>query len=156
MNIAAHRDGQWVPVNNYIKQIPNDSARHFLLDGRFAYYTMPAVKPLRSIPVQSLLGPSNMFSVLAVLSVLGATGQVSAQNVTGRKYVWHPVQLSVLEYFLVVAPKTYPSLPLGAIKPTGWLHDQVSFHLPATLVDSSAKLMVQTNGLAGHEHDFYD
>ncbi|KAA1468402.1 hypothetical protein DENSPDRAFT_463211 [Dentipellis sp. KUC8613] len=40
-----------------------------------------------------------------------------------------------------LAPKKFLSLPLGAVKPAGWLHDQ---------------LMVQTNGLAGHEHEFYD
>ncbi|KAJ3722727.1 hypothetical protein DFJ43DRAFT_1133814 [Lentinula guzmanii] len=40
-----------------------------------------------------------------------------------------------------LAPKQYLSLPLGSIRPTGWLYDQ---------------LMVQTNGLAGHEHEFYD
>ncbi|KIK68378.1 hypothetical protein GYMLUDRAFT_91918 [Collybiopsis luxurians FD-317 M1] len=40
-----------------------------------------------------------------------------------------------------LAPKAYLSLPLGAIRPTGWVYDQ---------------LMVQTNGLAGHEHEFYD
>lgn len=40
-----------------------------------------------------------------------------------------------------LAPKAFNSLPLGAVLPTGWLYDQV---------------MVQTNGLAGHEHDFYD
>ncbi|KAE9405566.1 hypothetical protein BT96DRAFT_934810 [Gymnopus androsaceus JB14] len=40
-----------------------------------------------------------------------------------------------------LAPKQYLSLALGSIKPTGWLYDQ---------------LMVQTNGLAGHEHEFYD
>ncbi|KAJ3782006.1 hypothetical protein GGU10DRAFT_409635 [Lentinula aff. detonsa] len=40
-----------------------------------------------------------------------------------------------------LAPKQYLSLPLGNIRPTGWLYDQ---------------LMVQTNGLAGHEHEFYD
>ncbi|KAJ6593366.1 hypothetical protein B0H19DRAFT_18636 [Mycena capillaripes] len=39
-----------------------------------------------------------------------------------------------------LAPKKFLSLPLGQIRPTGWLYDQ---------------LMVQTNGLAGHEHEFY-
>ncbi|KAJ7743834.1 hypothetical protein B0H16DRAFT_1560781 [Mycena metata] len=40
-----------------------------------------------------------------------------------------------------LAPKTFLSMPLGSIRPTGWLLDQ---------------LMVQTNGLAGHEHEFYN
>ncbi|KAI8985545.1 hypothetical protein BD414DRAFT_488407 [Trametes punicea] len=40
-----------------------------------------------------------------------------------------------------LAPKKFLSIPLGKVKPAGWLHDQ---------------LVVQTNGLAGHEHDFYD
>ncbi|KAF5391810.1 hypothetical protein D9757_001851 [Collybiopsis confluens] len=40
---------------------------------------------------------------------------------------------------LQLAPKMFWTLPLGDIKPTGWLHDQV-----------------QTNGLAGHLHEFYD
>ncbi|KAF7319812.1 hypothetical protein MKEN_00763900 [Mycena kentingensis (nom. inval.)] len=39
-----------------------------------------------------------------------------------------------------LAPKKFLSIPLGSVRPTGWLFDQ---------------LMVQTNGLAGHEHEFY-
>ncbi|OJT11217.1 hypothetical protein TRAPUB_12261 [Trametes pubescens] len=40
-----------------------------------------------------------------------------------------------------LAPKKFLSIPLGNVKPSGWLHDQ---------------LVVQSNGLAGHEHEFYD
>ncbi|KAJ3006879.1 hypothetical protein NUW54_g3766 [Trametes sanguinea] len=40
-----------------------------------------------------------------------------------------------------LAPKKFLNVPLGKVKPAGWLRDQ---------------LVVQANGLAGHEHDFYD
>ncbi|KIK63553.1 hypothetical protein GYMLUDRAFT_40596 [Collybiopsis luxurians FD-317 M1] len=40
-----------------------------------------------------------------------------------------------------LSPKKFLTLPLGDIKPAGWLHDQ---------------LQVQTDGLAGHMHEFYD
>ncbi|CAK5262542.1 unnamed protein product [Mycena citricolor] len=40
-----------------------------------------------------------------------------------------------------LAPKKYLPIPLGGIRASGWLQDQ---------------LMVQTNGLAGHEHEFYN
>ncbi|KAF8172706.1 hypothetical protein BJ912DRAFT_99531 [Pholiota molesta] len=40
-----------------------------------------------------------------------------------------------------LAPKKYLSLPLGQVKPSGWLMDQLN---------------VQANGLAGHQHEFYD
>nr|GAT61416.1 predicted protein [Mycena chlorophos] len=40
-----------------------------------------------------------------------------------------------------LAPKKFLTIPLGSVRPTGWLLDQ---------------LLVQTNGLAGHEHEFYD
>jgi hypothetical protein len=43
--------------------------------------------------------------------------------------------------YAAVAPKAFLSLPLGAIKPAGWLHDQ---------------LAVQVAGLAGHEMEFYN
>ncbi|KAF7762202.1 CAZyme family GH146 [Agaricus bisporus var. burnettii] len=39
-----------------------------------------------------------------------------------------------------LAPKKFLPLPLGQVRPRGWLSDQ---------------LVVQTNGLAGHEHEFY-
>ena len=57
-----------------------------------------------------------------------------------------------------VAPKKFLTLPLGEIKPAGWLQDQVTGTLSmisATGVTNIGQLMVQTNGLAGHEHDFY-
>ncbi|KAI0369101.1 hypothetical protein BV20DRAFT_1081257 [Pilatotrama ljubarskyi] len=44
-----------------------------------------------------------------------------------------------------LAPKTFLNIPLGKVKPAGWLHDQ-----------ACGNLTVQTNGLAGHEHDFYN
>jgi hypothetical protein len=40
-----------------------------------------------------------------------------------------------------VLPLKYQHLPLGQISPNGWLANQ---------------LQIQANGLAGHEHDFYD
>ncbi|KAK1217092.1 hypothetical protein PQX77_020276, partial [Marasmius sp. AFHP31] len=38
-------------------------------------------------------------------------------------------------------PKKFTTIPLGAVRPSGWLADQLN---------------VQMNGLAGHEHEFYD
>ncbi|KAG6829924.1 hypothetical protein H0H92_002947 [Tricholoma furcatifolium] len=43
--------------------------------------------------------------------------------------------------FLVVAPKKFLSIPLGNVRPAGWLMDQ---------------LQIQTNGMAGNLHNFYD
>ncbi|KAF9033749.1 hypothetical protein BDZ89DRAFT_1062844 [Hymenopellis radicata] len=40
-----------------------------------------------------------------------------------------------------LAPPKFTALPLGEIRPTAWLYDQ---------------LVVQTNGVAGHMHEFYD
>ncbi|KAJ7935218.1 hypothetical protein B0H13DRAFT_1700191 [Mycena leptocephala] len=50
------------------------------------------------------------------------------------------VSLAVAPSRATLLPKKFLTLPLGQIRPTGWLYDQ---------------LMVQTNGLAGHEHEFY-
>ncbi|KAF8892910.1 hypothetical protein BD779DRAFT_1765810 [Infundibulicybe gibba] len=41
----------------------------------------------------------------------------------------------------IVAPKKFLTVPLGGVRPAGWLMDQ---------------LTVQTNGLAGHLHEFYN
>ncbi|EIW84902.1 hypothetical protein CONPUDRAFT_117150 [Coniophora puteana RWD-64-598 SS2] len=62
-----------------------------------------------------------MISVTSVLALLAAARAASAQS--------------------PLAPKAYNYLPLGAVKPAGWLHDQV---------------MVQTNGLAGQQSQFYN
>ncbi|KAK0450414.1 uncharacterized protein EV420DRAFT_753695 [Desarmillaria tabescens] len=40
-----------------------------------------------------------------------------------------------------LSPKKYLTLPLGEVRPLGWLSDQLD---------------VQTNGMAGHLHDFYN
>ncbi|EJD02570.1 uncharacterized protein FOMMEDRAFT_19884 [Fomitiporia mediterranea MF3/22] len=59
-------------------------------------------------------------SLALVCSLLGASTVVTAQ--TG------------------LAAKKFLNLPLGAVKPTGWLHNQLN---------------VQMTGLWGHEHEFY-
>lgn len=95
----------------------------------------------------------------AALHLLGLTPSVSAQ-VSGRAY---PVMFPALSTnrAITVAPKKFLNLPLGQVKPAGWLHDQVyrillRIGLPFLMSYDYLQLMVQTNGLAGHEHDFYD
>ncbi|KAK1236555.1 hypothetical protein PQX77_000201 [Marasmius sp. AFHP31] len=41
----------------------------------------------------------------------------------------------------ILAPKAFENIALGGIKPSGWLYEQ---------------LQVQTDGVAGHMHEFYD
>ncbi|KAI0331651.1 hypothetical protein GY45DRAFT_598326 [Cubamyces sp. BRFM 1775] len=71
-------------------------------------------------------GPFTMFKALLVslLACFTAHSAVSGQTAASG-----------------LAPKKFLNIPLGQVKPAGWLRDQ---------------LIVQTNGLAGHEHDFYD
>ncbi|KAF5384254.1 hypothetical protein D9615_003331 [Tricholomella constricta] len=45
------------------------------------------------------------------------------------------------QVYCQLAPKKFLTVPLGNVKPAGWLMDQ---------------LIVQTNGLAGHLHEFYN
>ncbi|KAG5340229.1 hypothetical protein C0989_002461 [Termitomyces sp. Mn162] len=45
------------------------------------------------------------------------------------------------QVFGQLAPKKFLTIPLGKVRPVGWLMDQ---------------LLVQTNGLAGHLHEFYN
>ncbi|KIJ65204.1 hypothetical protein HYDPIDRAFT_88757 [Hydnomerulius pinastri MD-312] len=84
-----------------------------------------------------------MISSLAVVALVGASNGVFAQdggNVKGRECLCHFPRCRSFDV-LAVAPMTFKHLPLGQIRPAGWLWDQ---------------LIVQTNGLAGHQHDFYN
>lgn len=88
-------------------------------------------------------------SFLSVPLILHCRGQLTIQGI--RDNMQWTVVGSALVYLLGLtpavtaqtglAPKKFLNLPLGQVKPSGWLHDQ---------------LIVQTNGLAGHEHEFYD
>ncbi|EEB92535.1 hypothetical protein MPER_08940 [Moniliophthora perniciosa FA553] len=54
-----------------------------------------------------------------------------------------------------VLPKKYDTIPLGNVRPSGWLADQISLRMTSTVVLTLDKLNVQMNGLGGHEHEFY-
>jgi hypothetical protein len=57
-----------------------------------------------------------------------------------------------------VVPKKFLTLPLGQVMPNGWIRDQVSYRLSVHIQRDNifTQLNVQTNGLAGHLHDFYN
>lgn len=85
--------------------------------------------------------PHKMALSYVVLGCLLSMGLTTAQNVTGCESSGdlNTKTGTTPKCGSIVAPKAFLNLPLGAVKPTGWLYDQ---------------LQVQVNGLAGHEHEF--
>jgi hypothetical protein len=71
---------------------------------------------------------TEMLNVKALLAgVLSGVPIAIAQSGRTHLYLFTRTVLTVLRIlFTTVASKAWINLPLGAVKPSGWLHDQVS------------------------------
>lgn len=66
-------------------------------------------------------------ATLIALSVVAGQA-LAAQNIGRRMHHVNNFPSFFLKIIAIVAPKAYISLPLGVIKPSGWLYNQVGLN----------------------------